>query len=288
MNENEYIDYYCQHLLVKVILEDKTGYYDNDISTINYNEVLQNAKEWGISKDSFISNVKYYAKQCKRQINFEALWKLSIVIWSWKMFHPIFMNEPRDVDKLIKLNLLRNLDMKVENITIIGKRPDKKKRDKIVLSSDEVITNILHSLFNDDFLRLLLSDKIWKHYPIDKPRSAYEILENRTIAFQIARELTGFFCHFFGMKKVDSATKNLIMEILFHFSLLGLDNPQNKPQNKHLDNTDYNKLFSDAKTGRLPICDHCYKPTIINNTICDFTILKSPNSVWNTLESAKE
>ena len=55
MNENEYMDFYCQHLLLQVQLDEKTAYYDNDISTLNYDAVIHNAHEFGITKDSFLS-----------------------------------------------------------------------------------------------------------------------------------------------------------------------------------------------------------------------------------------
>jgi hypothetical protein len=45
-------------------------------------------------------------------------------------------------------------------------------------------------------------------------------------------------------------------------------------------NTDYNKLFSDAKKKRLPICDNCYQPTIIKGVgVLDYTIVKSPETI---------
>ena len=98
----------------------------------------------------------------------------------------------------------------------------------------------------------------------------YDVLDMRTIAYQIARELTHFFCRFRDKKRLDGSTKSLIMSILGVFSLAPVGS----------NNNEYNKLFSDARKGRLPICDHFYQPTIIRDFgILDYTIVKSPESI---------
>ena len=103
MNENEYMDYYCQNLLWQVQLDDNKTYYDNDISTLNYDAVLHNAEEFGITKELFLSAVKFYADKCKQHINIDALWKLSALIWHWKALHIVAIPEIRDVDLYVKL-----------------------------------------------------------------------------------------------------------------------------------------------------------------------------------------
>lgn len=270
MNENEYMDYYCKHLLLQVQLDKGTMFYDNDISTLNYDAVLHNAKEFNISQDSFFSAVKFNASKCKKQINLKALWKLSILIWHWKALHIIFMPEIRDVDQYIKLASLLKNGLDVENITITGKLPNKTKRTKIVLSSDKVLSYFLNSMFNESFLNKIMADDNIKHYTLGRMQIAINVLDKRTIAFQIARELSEFFSYFNDEEKVDEATKNLIMSILAVFSLV--------PSGSN--NTDYNKLFSDAKKKRLPICDNCYQPTIIKGVgVLDYTIVKSPETI---------
>ncbi len=270
MNENEYIDYYCQHLLWQVKLNDGTAFYDNDIRTLDYEAVLHNAKEYGITKDSFFSSVKFYAGKCKNSINLDALWKLSVLIWQWKALHSIFVTETRDIDLYIKLASLLNNGLDVESITITGKLPDKRKRTKIVFSSDEVLTTILNTLLNKSFANTIMADDNRKHHTLGTMQIALEVLGKRTIAYQIARELTAFFAHFNGESMVDEKTKGLIISILDSFSLV--------PPNSN--NTDYNKLFSDAKNGRVPICDNYYHPTIISNIgVLDFTIVKSHGAI---------
>lgn len=268
MNENEYMDFYCQHLLWQVQLDEKTAYYDNDISTLNYDAVIHNAHEFGITKDSFISAVKHYAD--KKNINLDALWKLSALIWHWKALHLIAMPEIRDVDQYVKFATLLQAGLDVESITITGKMPNKTKRTKITLSSNEVISNFFDAMFSEAFSGKMMADDNRKRYTLGSMRFAIDVLDKRTIAFQIARELAEFFYQFNGKKKSDESTKLLIMSILANFSLVP----------KGSNNTDYNKLFSDAKKGRLPICDHCYQPTIIKGYgILDYTIIKSPNSI---------
>ena len=147
----------------------------------------------------------------------------------------------------------------------------------IVLSSDDVLYNILNSLLDDSFANIITDDNNLKNYTLGKMRFAQDVLDKRTIAYQIARELTEFFCEYNGKKKLDTATKNLIMSILANFSLV----------TKASNNTDYNKLFSDAKNRRLPICDHCYQPTIIKDVgILDYTIIKTVN--FNKSDIAQE
>ena len=281
MNENEYVDFYCQNLLWQVQLGDGTGYYDNDLRTLNYEAVLHNAKEFKITKDSFISAIKYDASKSKRSINLDALWKLSILIWHWKALHLIYTPKIRDVDQYIKLYLLLKNGLDVESITITGKMPDSNKNTNIVLSSDDVLNDIINSLLDDSFANKIIDDNNIKNYTLGKRRFAQDILDRRTIAYQIARELTDFFCAYNEKSKVDTATKKLIMSILANFSLV----------TKASNNVDYNKLFSDAKNGRLPICDHCYQPTIIKDVgILDFTIIKTENYVKSDIvrESAKK
>ena len=281
MNENEYMDFYCKNLLLQVQLGDGTAYYDNDLSTLNYDAVLHNAKEFNITKDSFISAVKYDASKCRKSINLDALWKLSILIWHWKALHFIYTPEIRDVDQYIKLYLLLKNGLDVESITITGKMPNSNKKTNIVLSSDDVLYNILNSLLDDSFANKITDDNNLKNYTLGKMRFAQDVLDKRTIAYQIARELTEFFCEYNGKKKLDTATKNLIMSILANFSLV----------TKASNNTDYNKLFSDAKNRRLPICDHCYQPTIIKDVgILDYTIIKTVNFNKSDIvqESAKK
>lgn len=270
MNENEYMDFYCKNLLLQVQLGDGIAYYDNDLSTLNYDAVLHNAKEFDITKGSFISAVKYDASKSKKSINLDALWKLSILIWHWKALHFIYTPEIRDVDQYIKLYLLLKNGLDVESITITGKMPNSNKKTNIVLSSDDVLYNILNSLLDDSFANKITDNNNIKNYTLGKRQFALDILDKRTIAYQIARELTDFFCAYNGKNKVDTATKNLIMSILANFSLV----------TKASNNTDYNKLFSDAQHGRLPICDHCYQPTIIKGFgILDFTIVKEQNQI---------
>lgn len=268
MNENEYMDFYCQNLLWQVQLDENTAYYDNDISTLNYDAVMHNAGEFGITKDSFMSAVKFYAD--KNKVNIDALWKLSILIWHWKALHLIAMPEIRDVDQYVKFASLLKAGLDVESITITGKLPNKTKRTKITLSSNEVISYFLNSMFSDSFSNNMIADDNRKRYTLGKMMFTINVLDKRTIAYQVARELTDFFCEFNGVEKIDESTKNLIMSILYVFSLV-----REKPNN-----TDYNKLFSDAKKGRLPICDHYYQPTIIKGFgILDYTIIKSPDSI---------
>lgn len=270
MNENEYMDFYCQHLLWQVQIDEKTAYYDNDISTLNYEAVLQNAAQFNISKESFLYAVKFDAEKCKKPINIDALWKLSILIWHWKALHLIAMPEIRDVDQYVRFAKLLQAGMVVENITITGKLPNKSKRTKITLSSSEVISNFYDAMFSDSFYSKMMADDNKKRYTLGKIRFALDVLDKRTISFQIARELAEFFYQFNDKKKIDEPTKSLIMSILANFSLVPIGS----------NNTDYNKLFSDAKKGRLPICDHCYQPTIIKGFgIFDYTIIKSPESI---------
>ena len=268
MNENEYMDFYCQHLLWQVPLDDKTAYFDNDISSLNYDAVLHNAGEFGITKDSFLSAVKSYADKCN--VNIDALWKLSILIWHWKALHLIAMPEIRDVDQYMKLASLLDKGLDVESITIMGKLPNKSKRTKITLSSDEVIACFFDAMFCEAFSQKIIADENRKRYTLGKMKFALDVLDKRTIAYQVARELTEFFLKYNGGDKIDESVKNMIMSILWNFTLV-----REKPNN-----TDYNKLISDAKTGRLPVCDHCYQPTIIKGIgILDYTIIKSPDSI---------
>ena len=128
----------------------------------------------------------------------------------------------------------------------------------------------------------VLTEENLKSYPRTHCYLAMDILPKRTLAFQIARELTHLFEHLFQIESLDDSVKDIIMAALSNLNLAA----------KAVNNTDYNKLFSDAKTGRLPICDNYYHTSFLQGVgVLPFSVIKNPDSVKERktfFESAEE
>jgi hypothetical protein len=281
MNENEYIDYYCEHLLVFVYIDEKRGYYDNDIKTENYEHALHNAEQCGINKETFVNSLKFHVKNSKRPINIDALWKFSIIIWMWKLFSRVVMPEMGAVDQYLKLINNINQGLDVKEIVFIGRQPNKTKDINITLSEDMLIGKFFEFLYSEELFKYVLTEENISNYPKTHCYLAMDLLPKRTLAFQIARELTQLFEHLFQIESLDESLKGIVMATLANLNLAA----------KAANNTDYNKLFSDAKTGRLPICDNYYHTSFLQEVgVLPYSIIKNPDSVKERktfFESAK-
>ena len=270
MNEDEYIDYYCEHLLVFVYIDEKKGYYDNNIKTENYEHALHNAEQCGINKETFVNSLKYRVKNCKRPINIDALWKFCITIWMWKLFSPVVMPEMGAVDQYLKLINKINQGLDVKEIVFTGREPNKTKDINITLSEDILIRKFFEFLYSEELIKNILTEENLRSYPKTHYYFAKDLLPKRTLAFQIARELTHLFEHLFQIESLDDSLKDIIMAALSNLNLAA----------KAVNNTDYNKLFSDAKTGRLPICDNYYHTSFLQGVgVLPFSVIKNPDSV---------
>lgn len=282
MNEDEYIDYYCEHLLVFVYIDEKKGYYDNNIKTENYEHALHNAEQCGINKETFVNSLKYRVKNCKRPINIDALWKYCITIWMWKLFSPVVMPEMGAVDQYLKLINKINQGLDVKEIVFTGREPNKTKDINITLSEDLLIRKFFEFLYSEELMKNILTEENLRSYPKTHYYFAKDLLPKRTLAFQIARELTHLFEHLFQIESLDDSLKDIIMAALSNLNLAA----------KAVNNTDYNKLFSDAKTGRLPICDNYYHTSFLQGVgVLPFSVIKNPDSVKERktfFESAEE
>lgn len=282
MNENEYIDYYCEHLLVFVYLDEKKGYYDNNIRTENYEYALHNAELCDINKERFVYSLNYYVKNCKRPINIEALWKFSITVWMWKLFSRVIMPEMGAVDQYLKLINNINQGLDVRKIVFTGRQPNKTKDINITISEDILIGKFFEFLYSEELIKSVLTEENLKNYPKTHCYFAMELLPKRTLAFQLARELTLLFEHLFQIKPLDESLKTIIMATLSNLNLAA----------KAANNDDYNKLFSDAKKGRLPICDNYYRTSVLQGVgVLPYSFINNPDSVKERktfFESAKE
>lgn len=274
MDENKYIDYYCEHLLVTCYLDENTAFYDNDIRTIDFNHALHNAKMCGITEKAFKNAFKSY----KHIVDVDALWKFSIIVWMWKSFYPILMPDLGAVDQYLQLINSLNQGLDVKDITISGRLPNQSKDTIISLTDDCLIGKLLCFLYSEDFRSLILTEQNIHNYSKTHFHFAKNLIPKRTRAFQIAREITKLFEHLFKVEKLDDTLKNVVMTVLVQFKLAKVAS----------NNTDYNKLFSDAKRGRIPICDDYYSQGV---GILPFSIVKNPDSIKERQkygESAKE
>ena len=270
MDENEYIDYYCKHLLVTKMINEKMGFYDNDISTTNFDQALFNANKCGIDKTNFSKSLKYVLTKHKRNINIDALWKFSLAVWMWKRFSLVVMPEMGAVDQYLRLinNINQGLDLK--EIVFIGRLPNKTKDINISLTDNILIGKFFDFLYSQELAKHVLTEQNINSYPQTNYHFVGDLIPKRTLAYQIARELTLLFEHYYHTETLDESLKDIIMRVLSFFNLAA----------KTANNTDYNKLFSDAKTGRLQIFDFYYDVGYLNGLgVLPFSIIKNPDSV---------
>lgn len=270
MDENEYIDYYCKHLLVTKMINEKMGFYDNDISTINFDQALSNASVCGIDKVKFVKSLKYVLAKQKRTINIEALWKFSLAIWMWKRFSLVIMPNMGAVDQYVKLINNLNQGLGLKEIVFTGRLPEKTKDINISLTDNILIEKFSDFLYSEELAKHVLTEKNINSYTQTNYYFVGDLIPKRTLAYQIARELTLLFENFFHIEALDESLKDITMKILSIFGL-GLNTANN---------TDYNKLFSDAKNKRIPICDYYYDVGYLQGVgVLPFSIIKNPDSV---------
>ena len=188
----------------------------------------------------------------------------------WKRFSLVIMPNMGAVDQYLKLINIINQGLDLKEIVFTGRLPDKTKDINISLTDNLLIGKFFDFLISEELAKNVLTEQNINSYPQTNYHFVGDLIPKRALAYQIARELTLLFEHYFQIEALDESLKDIIMTVLSFFNLT--TNAAN--------NTDYNKLFSDAKTGRIPICDYYYDVGYLQGVgVLPFSLIKNPDSV---------
>lgn len=272
---NEYIDFYTENLLVKtkvngIIPQDLIL---NDISLFKEEDILNNLKAFGVSETVFYDRVH------TKDFDQAALWKLSAYLFNYVMCFPVCIAQIRAVDEYLDLVTSQLKGMDIEKITFTIKAKDGSKARHIIFDKEELIDTISKHLFAKSTFDSIVTDETKKNYQFGKFDIAGNILKKRNINWLFAQELTHFILTYKRLESMGDKDKQLVMDILFAF----------KRYSQRQLSVDYNKLFSDAKKGRMETLYYNLNSVFcINNSILPFALVKHPETVRIIQEYEKE
>ena len=280
MNEMEYVEYYCEHLLETEVI-DGEEYVFNDISRVDDEIVEDNAKKLGIKKDVFISEVSKRYNSHTKPLDFDALWKLSLYLYQYIYLTPVIYTEYGMVDEYMEL------------FTFITKRGLNKiqfyasngKNKTVTIKSEELVNIIATSILNEH--NNIITEESLKNYDFDisKIKSSKDVDNTSTLKYVFIQELTNFFTKKFGL--LTTPMKVVIMAIVMVFNKesfkkkeRGKENDKNKIDRYSDDTLDmkYNRLTSDAKKGRLIKTLYSHEVGLLDKEPMPFTILLNPKT----------
>ena len=247
MNEMEYVEYYCENLLEKEII-DGEEYAFNDISRIDDDVVEKNAEILGIKKDVFVDEVSKRYNSYTKPLNIDALWKLSLYLYQYIYLIPVTYTEYGMVDEymelftLIEKNGLNKIQFysskngKNKTVTIKSERLVEMIKTYIISEHDGIITE--DSLNNFDF-------------DISKIKASKDVDNIATLKYAFIQELTNFFLINFGLKELTTSLKEVIMAIVIVFNKESfIRKERTKEVDRISDDTldmKYNRIMFDAK-----------------------------------------
>ena len=280
MNEMEYVEYYCEHLLETEVI-DGEEYVFNDISRVDDEIVEDNAKKLGIKKDVFISEVSKRYNSHTKPLDFDALWKLSLYLYQYIYLTPVIYTEYGMVDEYMEL------------FTFITKRGLNKiqfyasngKNKTVTIKSEELVNIIATSILNEH--NNIITEESLKNYDFDisKIKSSKDVDNTSTLKYVFIQELNNFFTKKFGL--LTTPMKVVIMAIVMVFNKesfkkkeRGKENDKNKIDRYSDDTLDmkYNRLMSDAKKGRLIKTLYSHEVGLLDKEPMPFTILLNPKT----------
>lgn len=272
---NDYIDFYTKNLLIVakangIISQDMIL---NDISLFNEDVVLSNLKAFNVSEPEFYNKVR------TEEFGLSALWKLSAYLFNYVMCFPVCISQIRAVDEYLDLLTSQLKGMDIEKITFTVKAKGESKARHIIFNKIELIDTICKHLFAKPTLDTIVTDEARKDYQFGEYDIAGNILSKRNLNWLFAQELTRFILAYKKLENMSDKEKQLVMDILFAF------NRYSQPQLS----VDYNKLFSDAKKGRMETLYYNLDSIFcINNSIQPFALVKHPETVRIAQEYEKE
>ena len=275
----EYVEWYSTHLLERYE-QDGEEYVFNDLSLTNDEGAELNAKKLGIEKERFIKELTNRYKNVAPQLNFNALWKLSLSLYQYIYLFPVALSKIREVDEYMRL--LTFVDKYgIDKIQFIGSKDGRNKT--VSVENDELITKIFNYLLSEQ--NNIVTEENLNNYVIepDKLIPSKEYEKESTLDWAFVQELTLFFKSYLGVEELSPSIKIVIMTILIVFKKEEFVRRE-RGNDKDVDSLDtlnmkYARIMSDAKLGRIIKDLHSHALGIIDGELMPFTILTHPESV---------
>ena len=275
----EYVEWYSTHLLERYE-QDGEEYVFNDLSLTNDEGAELNAKKLGIEKERFIKELTNRYKNVAPQLNFNALWKLSLSLYQYIYLFPVALSKIREVDEYMRL--LTFVDKYgIDKIQFIGSKDGRNKT--VSVENDELITKIFNYLLSEQ--NNIVTEENLNNYVIepDKLIPSKEYEKESTLDWAFVQELTLFFKSYLGVDELSPSIKIVIMTILIVFKKEEFVRRE-RGNDKDVDSLDtlnmkYARIMSDAKLGRIIKDLHSHALGIIDGELMPFTILTHPESV---------
>lgn len=279
MNEMEYVEWYSTHLLDRYE-QDGEEYVFNDLSLTNDEGAELNAKKLGIEKERFVEELTKRYKNVAPQLNFSALWKLSLYLYQYLYLFPVALSKIREVDEYMKLLTFID-EYGIDRIQFIGSKDRKNKT--VSVENNELIKRILNHLVSEHD-NIVIEDNL-TNYVVepDKLIPSKEYEKESTLDWAFVQELTLFFKSYLGVDELSPSIKTVIMTILIVFKKEEFVRKErgNDKGGDSLDtlNMKYARIMSDAKLGRIIKDLHSHAIGIIDGELMPFTVLTHPESL---------
>ena len=279
MNEMEYVEWYCTHLLERYE-QDGEEYFFNDLSLTNDVGAESNAKKLGIEKERFIKELTYRYNNVAPKLNYYALWKLSLYLYQYLYLFPVALSKIREVDDYMRLLTFIG-KYGIDRIQFIGSKDGKNKT--VSVENDELITKIFNYLLSEH--KNIVTEENLINYDVepDKLIPSKEYEKESTLDWAFVQELTLFFKSYLGVEELPSSIKTVIMTILTVFKKKEFKKKE-RGNDKNVDSLDtlnmkYARIMSDAKLGRIIKDLNSHALGIVDGELMPFTILTHPESV---------
>ena len=279
MNEMEYVEYYCEHLLDKAII-DKEEYVFNDISLIDDWMAESNAEKLGIKKDVFVYEVSQRYNSYTKPLDYDALWKLSLYLYHYIYLFPVTYTEYGTVDEYMELftfiakNGLNKVQFYASN----------NGKNKTITIKNEKLVDMIATYIINEHNKLLTEDSLNNFdFDISKIRASKDVDNTTTLKYAFIQELTSFFLKWFDIDKLTTPMKVVIMSIVMVFNKESFNRKErSKEVNRDSDDTldmKYNRLMSDAKKERLIKILHSHEIGLLEKDPMPFTIMMNPKTI---------
>ncbi len=291
MDEMEYVEWYCSHLLEKDVIEDEE-YVFNDLYLINDEVAEDNAKKLGINKEVFLHEVSKRYNSPSKRLNYDALWKLSLYLYHYIYLSPVICSEYGTVDEYMEL------------ITFIAKNGINKiqfyashhSKNKTVTIKNEKLVDMIATYIINEHNKILNKDSL-NNYDFDftKIKASKDVENITTLKFAFIQELTIFFKSKFGIDELTTPMKIVIMARVIVFNKESfVRKERSKEVDRDSDDTldmKYTRLIYDAKKERLIKTLYSHEIGILNKEPMPFAFMlnsKTPKTRSEYFELLKK
>ena len=291
MDEMEYIEWYCSHLLEKDVIEDEE-YVFNDLYLINDEIAEDNAKKLGINKEVFLYEVSKRYNSPSKPLNYDALWKLSLYLYHYIYLSPVVCSEYGIVDEYMELFTL----IAKNGINRIQFYASNNGKNKTVTIKDEKLVDMIATYVINEHNKILNKDSLNNYdFDITKIKASKDVENITTLKYAFIQELTIFFKSKFGIDELTTPMKIVIMAIVIVFNKESfVRKERSKEVDRDSDDTldmKYTRLIYDAKKDRLIKTLYSHEIGILNKEPMSFAFMlnsKTPKTRSEYFELLKK